>query len=281
MRWARGFGIVSLCLATLTAAAPMARADNLLENSMIDLEYIPPDNPNYAVDYAIVQRLRVLDQLKAFLAPLRLPRKLKVVTTQCGMTNAFYEPYQSRLVICYEWVSWIRRIAPLYTSDDGITRDTAIVGAFVQVTLHELGHAVIHMLKVPVFGREEDAADQIAAFLMLQFGRENAKRTLSGAAYFWGALIEQSSFTTQTAFSDVHGTEAQRFYNHLCIAYGGDPEDFQIYVDRGILPAYRARQCSAEYNQIYYAFSQTIAKHIDFQLAREVQSREWLPPPPN
>jgi hypothetical protein len=280
-RLAFGLALLVSGLAGLPpASTPAVAEDVLLENTMIDVEYIPPENPIYRTDFEIVQRIKVLDQLKSFLAPLRLPRRLSVVTTECGETNAFYEPTHSRLVICYEWVNFIRRIAPLETSDDGVSRDSAIVGAFVQVTLHELGHAVIHILKVPVFGREEDAADQIAAFLMLQFGHENAKRTLSGAAYFWGALIEHTSFTSQTIFADVHSTEAQRFYNHLCIAYGGDPDDFQVYVTRGILPLFRAQQCVAEYNQIYYAFSQTIGKNIDFGLARVVQSRAWLPPPP-
>jgi hypothetical protein len=133
---------------------------------------------------------------------------------------------------------------------------------------------------VPVFGREEDAADQIAGFLMLQFGKENARRTLSGTAYFWESLIDDSFFQNKTSFADVHGTDAQRFYNYLCIAYGGDPVTFKDYVDKGILPPGRAQTCAAEYQQIYYAFGQTIAKYIDFRLAREVQMREWLPPPP-
>ena len=31
---------------------------------------------------------------------------------------------------------------------------------------------------IPVFGREEDAADQLSAFLMLQFGKDVARTTI-------------------------------------------------------------------------------------------------------
>ena len=39
------------------------------------------------------------------------------------------------------------------------------------------------MLELPVFGREEDAADQLAAYILLQFGESEARRLIAGTAY--------------------------------------------------------------------------------------------------
>ena len=43
------------------------------------------------------------------------------------------------------------------------------------------------MVQVPVFGRE-DAADQFAIFLALQFNKDVANRITRGRAYFWAVL---------------------------------------------------------------------------------------------
>ena len=47
--------------------------------------------------------------------------------------------------------------------------DHYLRGVCVIGVLHELGHALFHKYDIPLFGREEDAADQFAAYFMLQF----------------------------------------------------------------------------------------------------------------
>ena len=83
--------------------------------------------------------------------------------------------------------------APQKVSPEGFTRQEAIVGGFVGVTLHEAGHAVNDLLNLPVLGREEDAADQIAGFIMLQFGKEVARTAIKGTAYSWLTFARQDA----------------------------------------------------------------------------------------
>jgi putative metallopeptidase DUF4344 len=59
---------------------------------------------------------------------------------------------------------------------DGVTPADAAVGQFFWVTLHEAGHATFDILDVPIFGHEEDAADNFATYIMLQFGEGQAHR---------------------------------------------------------------------------------------------------------
>ena len=68
-------------------------------------------------------------------------------------------------------------------------RRPALVGgrhsrATLDVFLHEVGHAVFDYLDVPNTGREEDVADQFAAYLLLQFAKSDARRLILGVAYF-------------------------------------------------------------------------------------------------
>jgi len=249
----------------------MAQAATL-ENSQVVITYVPPTNPDYQ---GVADRLKarhVLEDLRRFLAPLRLPRQLEIKTAQCDTTNAWYEP-RGGVVICYEFIDWMERLAPVDNLPSGMTRQDAIVGPFVQVVFHELGHAVFDILQVPIIGREEDAADEFAGFIMLQFGKDVARRTLPGAAYFWQA---GSTDWSKIDFADVHGNPVQRSFNYLCMAYGAFPDEFQDVVDNGLLPKSRAVLCPHEYQVLKSAFVQTIYPFIDQNLLKIVQSMRWL-----
>ena len=82
----------------------------------------------------------------------------------------------------------------------------------------------------------------------------------------------------RTEFADEHGAPAQRFFNYICLAYGGEPEAFREFVDRGILPKERAAHCPAEYRQVRHAFGKTILPHIDQNQMLRVRARRWLRP---
>lgn len=61
-----------------------------------------------------------------------------------------------------------------------------MIGPTVDVFLHEAGHAVLEMLEIPFFGREEDAADYFATYVLLQFAKEDARRLILGASFLTG-----------------------------------------------------------------------------------------------
>jgi hypothetical protein len=278
-------------LATLAAwpAASMAQGLPLPTNPNIMIDYIEPrapDDPqdkNYAKDMAayqrqmkIYQRLKqrqVLEELSAFLSPLKLPRTLRVRTKSCGVVNAFYEPNEWTVNMCYEWIDATEQMAPQATSPDGFTRQEVIVGGFVGVILHELGHAVSDMYELPVLGREEDSADQISGFVMQQFGKDVARTAIKGMAFVWLTYARQGN----PAYWDVHSTPGQRFYNFLCIGYGGDPATFKDQVDKW-LSKDRVESCPHEYQQVKNAFVKTILPHIDQELMKKVQAAKWLRP---
>jgi hypothetical protein len=175
------------------------------------------------------------------------------------------------VILCYEYLhdleQRIAELPPAYNKAD------TLIGAFLEVTFHEIGHALFDVLEVPIFGREEDAADQMGAFILQQFDADLARRLTSGAAYIW---LMKDRTLPQTAFSEEHGTDLQRHYNVLCLGYGGHPEVFQDFVDRGALPAERAKNCAREYQQVRDAFVKTILPYVDQAMLKVVQSKQWL-----
>ncbi len=254
------------------AGAPPAPPATDWGNSQVEILYAEPQNPAYAPIRERLMRRQVLEQLRFFLSPLRLPRPLQVRIDQC---NAPKRPYQpgGQVVICYEYVARVDQMAPKEVPPGGLPRESMIVGAFVQTTLNEVAQGVFDILEIPLWGREEDAADKLAAFIMLQFGKEVALKVLIGAAWFF----EVSDRTwTGSDFASVHSPEAQRFYNYLCIAYGYDPATFKFLVDQNILPQRRAQRCGGEYYDLRFAFAKEILPHVDMDLLKKVQGATWL-----
>jgi len=260
-------------------------------NRMV-VEYVPPTNPAHQALYQRLMERRVLEKLQEVFSPFRLPTQLKLRTVGCdGVSNAWYQkpaPGSSDLPavnVCYEYIAEIQKSMPPDTTAAGINPMDAMVGQFFYVFAHEMGHAMFDVLGVPIFGREEDAADNFATYLMLRFGDPESRALITGAAYSYKNYVQGSQVTVPlAAFSDAHSAPAQRFYNLLCTAYGSDPTRYGDFVEKGYLPKSRVGSCAREYNTTAFAFRETIAPHVDKELAKQVLGKNWIPdsqgPPP-
>jgi hypothetical protein len=263
--------------AILAGATAAEKWEALPAHPDVTIAYVPPGKAQWQPVMGALQERKVLEELRGFLAPLRLPHPLALRTRQCDQVNAFYNPADRSITLCYELVAWAVGLAPATVTPDGfITREAAIFGNVIGVLLHEAGHMLFNMLDVPRFGREEDAADQIAVFLALQFNKDIARTIVKGFVYFWAIGSDPSSRAPMSAWADEHGSASQRMYNGLCLAYGGDPKTFAEFVDRGWLPKDRAADCADEYNQVKRAFVKTVLPFIDPTLMVRVQNAEWL-----
>jgi hypothetical protein len=261
---------------------------------------LQPNDTNKAA-YTALQSRHILEVYAQFLSPLQLPHPLTLVALNCQPTfnsdSPFYSSGDRALHFCYEWYNDVIKAAPMATTAQGVTRANVITGMWAGTLLHETGHAVFDMLDVPVFGREEDAADQMAAFIALQFSKDVQRTIIKGFAYFWQIAakdgddpptatdpnplkdaIQRCLDDPLCAYADVHGTASQRLYNTLCLGYGGDPDAFKDFVQMGWLPKTRADDCGREYHQLAFAFIKTVLPFIDPDMRKKVQSTQWLLP---
>ena len=243
--------------------------------SRVSVTYVAPKDAAHQPIYEHLKELRFLEKLQEFLSPFQLPRILLVKVEGCdGNPDASYE--NDMIVVCYEYIDQLWKAIPPETTPAGVTAVDALVGPLFDTCLHEFAHAMFDMLQVPVLGREEDAADQVAAYIDLHFGKAQARRLIMGTAYAYGNEAEHAAPLSLKQFADEHGTPAQRAYNELCIAYGADPKLFGDVVSQGYLPQKRAEGCGDEYAQIAEAFEKLIMPHIDRAQARRVLDGAWL-----
>ena len=251
----------------------------------IKIQYDPPKNTDLQELYGRLKDHQFLEKIRQILSPLRLPEDLNIKTTECGVMNAWYRRDNSRptVTICYELLKTISQSMPKETTADGITPMDAVVGQAVWVVLHEVGHAVFDIFNVPIFGHSEDAADNFATYVMLQFGKQQAWRWINGAAWAWREYI--ADYRTNPviqqqliAFASNHGQPQERFYNLMCLAYGADSATFADLTKSGFLPPNRAPNCGYEYKTLVGAINQQLEPHVDQQMRRQVMDMSWLPP---
>ena len=226
----------------------------------------------FSAVHDLLQQHKVLEKAQIFLSPLRLPRELTLRTTECGASSLPYDAQKGIITICYEAVADIQALAKGAATDP---KDVValITGGVVEETLHRLALAILQVFDVPVWGREEDAADMLGAFLMLQFDERTANVTILGAARLF--IYKTSALGKVDYVSDV-SPPAQRFYNFLCIAVGGDPIDFGGLVDQGYLPKLRADGCGGEYDKVRRAFDMRLMPYVDADLVVKIRAIDWL-----
>ena len=229
----------------------------------------------------MLRQHRALERIQEILSPLRSPEELTIKTTECKEVNSWYtrENFKPTVTICYEFLKRILDSLPNESNSDGLTPADAAVGQFIWVTLHEVGHATFDILDVPIFGHEEDAADNFATYIMLQFGEGQAHRLIAGAAWAWRAYLGDYKKNPVvplrlSAFGSDHGLPQERFYNLICLAYGADRVGFADFAN--YLPPTRAPGCVFEYRTLVRAFEKEITPHIDQEIARRVLDTNWL-----
>ncbi len=258
--WAGLVCLTTSCLAHRAAPPPLAAPGQ--EAPGVRIEYVEPTSPAHRRLHDRLRDGHVLEDLAEVLSVLRLPRTLTLKFADCGgESNAWYLPSSATITFCYEYVEEIRQAATSAKLEN-VSLEEATDGPVIFVLLHEIGHAVFDLEDVPILGREEDAADTFAAVMLLRFARRTALPTLRGAA--WAYAREAGAHTPGPSdFADAHGLHAQRYYNILCMAYGGDPARFADFATRGRLPLDRAATCADEYEKALAAVERLIHPTLD------------------
>jgi len=257
---------LAMALGLSATQAQPAREDR------VAIHYTDPTNPAHNFLRDLLKEQRALERMRERLSAVRWPRTLRLEVKSCGGDpNASYD--NAEIVVCYEFLAQFWKAANSPKRPAFISRADAMIGPFLDTFFHEAGHAMFDLLRIPVFGTEESAADQVSAYMMLQSPPAEKRGLIVGAAYSYAAELKVRSardlyrrrlhFGSQVAYANEHSTPAQRLYNLLCLAYGADKVLFADIVQKKYLPKERAEMCEDEYRQVDYAYRTLIAPHVE------------------
>ncbi len=204
---------------------------------------------------------------------MRVPASVDIQTVSCGTVNAFYDPNNKRIIVCYELLDYfLGMFKP--TAKNETELGNAVMGAVMFGFFHEVGHGLIHIMDLPAVGREEDSVDQLATLILIAGGDPGVAMALSGA--YWFQLQSQAG-ASRTPFWDEHAFDGQRFYNILCLIYGSDPAKYGEFVTSGNLPKDRAQRCPEEYKKINKAWEKLLQPHMTNAAAENVDYTPSVP----
>jgi hypothetical protein len=213
--------------------------------------YVDATSPRFRVAGQRLKQAQMLESLAAGLNErFPLPRNVSLRTNQCGQVNAFYSPSQGTVTFCYEMFQYL---SDMFVPDGQWTTQQreAVDGASNFILMHEVGHALVHVLDLPITGREEDAVDQLAAVMLISSGEKGAMAALNGVR---AVQPGENAVFDNSDFADEHSLGPQRLYNVACWIYGSDPRKYAGLVSGGLLPQARAQRCPGEYERLSKAW---------------------------
>ncbi|WP_370501443.1 DUF4344 domain-containing metallopeptidase [Mycolicibacterium sp. jd] len=195
---------------------------------------------------------------------LNLPYDIWLRGSQCDEANAMWNGSANTVTICYEGVTLDQRI--FTEAGDPDPRRSALNSEYAKF-YHEVAHMAISLYRLPITGPEEDAADQLAAYILLTPGDDGhvdpeSVQAMKDLARTLGATESRPGQLGEEDSTDVHSLDQVRMYNLQCWIYGSNPEANADLVTDGQLPEGRASGCRKEWEQIEQAWSALLEPHF-------------------
>ncbi len=138
-------------------------------------------------------------------------------------------------------------VTPLAAQEATDAQIAYVEGNVLSIFYHELGHALIDILQLPVLGQEEDAADTLSVVMINELWEEDYARDAAWAASTSWKLSAEEYADEEETYWGVHGLDLQRHYTHVCLFYGAAPETREDFAAEFELPEERAEGCADEY----------------------------------
>jgi Putative metallopeptidase len=250
---------IRLCLVFLACAAANVAC---LAAAAVKITYKSPTDPELKALAGVLKETKIFDELAAGISKeIKLPRDLPVRFEECGEQNAFYDSESRSISMCYEMFALLgEAFSGPDTTDEEVGE--GILGAGFFIFLHELGHALVDNLDIPVTGKEEDAVDDLATLILIGGGSEGQSAAMSALLHFAALADAFETGEDDLAFWDEHSLNSQRVYNVACLLYGSDPEAFGDLVGDDGLPEERAARCPAEYSQKSRSWEKLLKPHV-------------------
>jgi len=220
--------------------------------------YVESPNPEYRPLSQRAKQWGVLEQIASDMAVrYLLPRDIDLAFDECGMINAFYNPNNTSITFCYELLALLEDV---FVPDGNWTQEAQdqISGAIWFIMMHEVGHALVDVLDLPITGREEDVADQLAVVTLMEAGEKGAQAAYAGTLAIQPATTEFEQYE----FADEHSLGPVRLFNVLCWIYGSDPTKYEPIVTDGHLPEDRAVRCAGEWDRMSKSWQRILQPYL-------------------
>lgn len=256
----------------------LPKEDDLYESLKLKLDemvsylYVVPEDDTALIWHNAFVQDQILEKAaKKINSLFKLERKLDLVAGRCRTSNAFYIPDLQQIRICYDLL--IDMMSNVQTKVTNETEAGEQVGnAFLFILFHEIGHAMIDLLDIPVAGKGEDAADFFAFYMLGASGNDQgAAICIAGANFFRDAheaAKNTEDFKKANAagqiydsliYWDEHSFSMQRYYSLLGLVYGSNPERWKGII---VLEKDHEERAEKEYADLVKSWDKLLKPHL-------------------
>ncbi|BDU40545.1 DUF4344 domain-containing metallopeptidase [Vibrio nigripulchritudo] len=226
---------------------------SVLAKNNIELVYLEPNSEDEKAVKSLLVSSGVNELVVGFgenLFPFDKP-----LTIEYGSDDGpLFDPESNIVQMPYFFVSEAQNYFAKnsYEKKYGKTAEQGAIDTVLHTLLHELGHAYIADKQIPVLGKEEDAVDNLATIVMIEYVENGADAAISAADMFDFETEGQPDHYQLVEYAGEHSFNLQRYFQTLCLVYGSDPEKFAGLLDE-IGKDYREERegyCEYNYNTI-------------------------------
>ena len=185
------------------------------------------------------------------------------VTVRFGYEDGpLYNPNENQIHIPYDFITEVQhRFDKAKYQQSGVSIDEASQDALLHTLFHELAHALINIYELPVVGKEEDAADSLATFLLIELFEDGQEIAISAADLFDLESTDRDVLDDEDFWGE-HSLDEQRFFATLCHVYGSAPDQYDSLIEVGYLSEDHKERCIEEYEQLTFSWTQLLDPYL-------------------
>ena len=194
----------------------------------LNTEWLAPKADNKAIKQAL--ETSIVFQNAVDLINQKWQLEDDILLSMGGEEDPYYDPETSTIYFSYYFADEIgERYKAEHPNASSAQRDRFIVSGVVHTLFHEYAHVLVDYLNLPVLGREEDAADSFASYVLLTLMDNGASILRDGANLFYLESLDPDPFD-EAMLSDSHSLSIQRFYMGICHLYASDETAYQSLI---------------------------------------------------
>lgn len=197
-----------------------------------------------------------------------VPNDIQIVVADCGSRNSRYNLGEITIYICYETIQYKVKDyrTPVSTKKEYLSR---VFKNSVFTFWHEIGHAMIHQLELPISSgklNQEDLADEFAVLSMIWRKDDKWTNTIVTSALHYKnrVILAQREGLTRKKYG-YHSPDDKRYYNLMCLLYGAKPITFKRLEEKLNDEPFSSSSCKSNYYIRDKYWSEMLKSHTKYQ----------------
>lgn len=208
-------------IALLLLLLPLLSFNGSVNQSNIIIQYMKPESKSDKVVKIIIQESDV-NSIFLMLSQDHFPFYNQLTLQYGGLEEPSYNPINHTINIPYSFFqrSTSYFIENKYQKMLNTRPQQGALDTLLHTLLHEAGHAFIAERKLVILGKEEDAVDDFATFLLLGYIEGGDNIAINAAKMFSFESEYKPSYYALGEFIGEHSFDLQRYFSILCLVYG-------------------------------------------------------------